>query len=212
MQTLEYRTIDKTGWGEGPWLGEPDKRQWRDPATGLPCLIVRSPSGALCGYVGVSVGHPLHGVDYSQQTQLSPDLVRLLLEERSYADLYEKEAATGLAAPECLFDVHGGLTFSDGCDHGNDPSRGICHLPGPGEPDDVWWFGFDCAHAGDLCPKYERRMQFHGDVYRPQAYVEGQIASLAQQLAALVGSGEAVAAQVVNDGPGRSPQIEESQP
>lgn len=64
MEALEYRTVDKSNWGNGPWQNEPDKCQWRDEATGLPCLIVRGPSGALCGYVGVSEGHPAFGKDY----------------------------------------------------------------------------------------------------------------------------------------------------
>src|SRR5437868_461399 len=38
---------------------------------------------------------------------------------------------------------HGGLTFSSTC------SGEICHVPQPGEPDDVWWFGFDCNHGYD---------------------------------------------------------------
>ena len=64
MQTIEYRTHDKTGWGDGPWQSEPDKKQWLDQQTGLPCLIVRGPVGALCGYVGVPKGHWAHGNDY----------------------------------------------------------------------------------------------------------------------------------------------------
>jgi hypothetical protein len=42
--------------------------------------------------------------------------------------------------------VHGGLTYAAKCsDH-------VCHVPEPGETDDVWWLGFDYAHAGDLSP------------------------------------------------------------
>jgi len=58
MKNLEYRFTDKSDWGDGPWQNEPDKIQWLDEATGLPCLIVRGPQGSLCGYVGVSEGHP----------------------------------------------------------------------------------------------------------------------------------------------------------
>ena len=61
MKTIEYRTQDKSTWGPGPWQDEPDKVQWRDEATGLPCLIVRNRMGAWCGYAGVSNGHPLFG-------------------------------------------------------------------------------------------------------------------------------------------------------
>ncbi len=48
----------------GPWRDEPDKAQWKDEATGYPCLIVRNTWGALCGYVGVPPTHPLHGKGY----------------------------------------------------------------------------------------------------------------------------------------------------
>ncbi len=45
-------------------------------------------------------------------------------------------------------DVHGGLTFADKCQEGGK----ICHVAQPGEPDPVWWFGFDTAHSGDRVP------------------------------------------------------------
>lgn len=186
MDTIEYRSVDKSDWLAGPWQGEPDKRQWRDPETGLPCLIVRSgASGALCGYVGVALGHPLHGIGYSEPAQLPSETAMRLLEGRGYSDLYADDAATGEACPEALFDVHGGLTFSRGCGHNDNPAEGICHVPGPGEPDDVWWFGFDCSHAGDLAPSYGRRLMFAGDTYRDLAYVEGWVQSLARQLASV---------------------------
>lgn len=59
-----YHTIDKSTWGDGPWQQECDKMQWRDEATGLPCLAVRNPGGAWCGYVGVTEGHALFGKDH----------------------------------------------------------------------------------------------------------------------------------------------------
>jgi hypothetical protein len=58
VQTLEYSYLEKerAEWGEGEWNNEPDKVQWQDEETGLPCLVVRSPMGGnWCGYVGVSV-------------------------------------------------------------------------------------------------------------------------------------------------------------
>lgn len=41
-------------------------------------------------------------------------------------------------------DVHGGLTYAARC------QGSICHVAKPGDPDDVWWLGFDCNHHGDL--------------------------------------------------------------
>jgi hypothetical protein len=55
---------DKSAWGDGPWLNEPDKIVWVDGATDLDCMIHRGPLGSLCGYVGVPAGHPLHGSSY----------------------------------------------------------------------------------------------------------------------------------------------------
>lgn len=64
MQHREWTNMDKSDWPDGPWMNEPDKEQWTDEATGLPCLIKRNGSGALCGYVGVTEGHPWFMQDY----------------------------------------------------------------------------------------------------------------------------------------------------
>ena len=160
--------IDKSGWGEGPWMTEPDKVQWVDEATGLDCLIVRNHGGALCGYVGVGPDHPWHG--------------------RSYSDA---EEASYKAAPDDPIHVHGGLTFAGACAESEDPARGICHVAEPGRPEHVWWFGFDCAHSGDLSPATEAYfrdedpslMRGRWDAsYKSRRYVEGQIRNLARQL------------------------------
>ncbi|HKX40905.1 MAG TPA: hypothetical protein VJO99_07090 [Burkholderiaceae bacterium] len=45
-----------------PWKYEPDRVAWRDPSTGLQCLILRSGLGSLCGYVRVPRDHPMHGM------------------------------------------------------------------------------------------------------------------------------------------------------
>jgi hypothetical protein len=66
METIEYRTQDKSQWGTGEWQDEPDKKQWQDEETGYPCLVVRNQLGALCGYVGVPSGHPHFGQDYDK--------------------------------------------------------------------------------------------------------------------------------------------------
>lgn len=161
METKTFTTIDRSAleWPSGPWDGEPDKMQWPDDATGLPCLAVRNRRhGNWCGYVGLPPGHAVHGKDYQN-------------------------------AP--YFDVHGGLTFAGPCSPGEDEARGICHTPAPGEPDHVWWLGFDCAHSGDASPYnyvMERRhggcWAVSGDTYRTLAYVRRECAELAAQIAA----------------------------
>lgn len=62
MEETRETYIDKSKWADGPWKDEPDRIEWR--FLDMPCLIVRGPSGALCGYVAVAPGHPWHGVEY----------------------------------------------------------------------------------------------------------------------------------------------------
>ena len=79
-------------------------------------------------------------------------------------------------------EVHGGLTYSDFC-QGN-----ICHVPKPGEPDNVYWLGFDCGHYHDYQPAYpgDLNLRFgHERVYRDIAYVKQQCEELAKQASCL---------------------------
>jgi hypothetical protein len=182
-----YATTGKRDWGDGPWQDEPDKIQWLDAATDLDCLIVRSHTGAWCGYVGVPETHPWFGKGYSESVLDGSD-------NRS-------------DAPDAMIGVHGGLTYSDRCQDEDDPAAGICHVAGPGRPEPVWWFGFDCNHAGDFAPGihadlcriadtsryltgYRPGVPPHDEQYRDVAYVRGQVALLAAQLAAVAGEGE----------------------
>ena len=161
MQTLQWAFTDRKGWGDGPWDAEVcDKIQWQDPLTGLPCLAKRGPVGSWCGYIGVTPGHPFYGCDYG-------------------------DCPIGCGAerwdcqhmPEAVLSVHGGITFSGPCQE--DREHGICHTPDAGEPTEVWWLGWDTAHAGDSCPAMPG---IPGDVYRTLAYVQEECARLARQL------------------------------
>lgn len=193
MKTLEYefRQEEKSKWGEGPWDIEPDKKQWQDKKTGLPCLAVRNPVGAWCGYVGVAEGHPAFGKEYG------------LVQSGKYADDYSRKIEEAII-PDV--EVHGGLTFSNFCvEDGRE--HGICHVVEPGENDRVWWLGFDCAHMNDYVPgveatfkelghKWPDSLEKHplfGKWYRTLEYVEKECAALAKQLADatdVVGTGE----------------------
>ncbi len=155
MEYKEYRTVDKSLWNRGPWDSEPDKVQFTDEETSLPCLIVRGPSGALCGYVGVPEWHPFFGVDDGAVERKDGKYI----------------------------DVHGGLTFSGFCAESSDEARHICHKPSPGEPDHVWWLGFDCSHLGDIIPVDRSSfMQDEHSVYRNMWYVRSQVKILARQI------------------------------
>lgn len=159
MKTIIYHTCDKSGWPAGPWNDEPDKIQWPDAATGLPCLAVRHPSlGHWCGYVGVPEDHPFFG--------------------KSYVGF----CSDGKTFPE----VHGGFTYFDLCDPGEAEATGICHLPAEGEPDHVWWFGFDCAHSNDYQPGLSAHIRMYidwGEIYRTLGYVQSNCQKLASFLA-----------------------------
>lgn len=80
-------------------------------------------------------------------------------------------------------DVHGGPTYTDRCS----PESGICHIPQEGEPADVWWVGFDCAHAYDIVPRMlacDMQSAVWGKgTYRDLDYVRGECERLARQVA-----------------------------
>ncbi len=81
-------------------------------------------------------------------------------------------------------DVHGGITYGSEC------SGDICHQPREGEPEHVWWLGFDCSHAWDYSPGLHAllrslpggdRLREH-ETYRDLGYVIGEVEKLARQL------------------------------
>lgn len=80
-------------------------------------------------------------------------------------------------------DVHGGLTFAEPDTH--------C---GKGGPDDAWWLGFDCAHAGDApdpdLPGYREAedMRFTGFPHhvRGTEYVKAECLNLIEHAAELL--------------------------
>jgi len=77
-------------------------------------------------------------------------------------------------------DVHGGLTYAASC------NGLICHVPKPGESDDVWWLGFDCAHSGDLCLYSLVLDRPRGyETYRDIGYVRRETERLAEQVKAV---------------------------
>jgi hypothetical protein len=148
METKEYTTSDRKSWPDGPWMSEPDKVQWEDESTGLPCLAVRHPrSGHWCGYVGVPPGHAAHSVVWDDLHDLT---------------------------------VHCGVNYTKPCDPRETESAGVCHIPGPGEPHDVWWLGFDCAHSGDMSYFLTDPEPF--GTYRTLDFVRAECQTLAAQL------------------------------
>lgn len=179
--------IPKSEWGPGPWQDEPDKLEWIDDETGYQCLIKRNPfTGALCGYVGLSEGHPYYGKKYSDRIPLddapgmSPDMesvggIPLLIE------LWKTAAGPdGRVSLDVIIRVHGSVTFTGFWED---------------REDGLWYFGFDTGHYMDYMPglvaSTERHLGRtsclrHQDcVYRTISYVQDQCRQLAQQLKAV---------------------------
>ena len=70
--------------------------------------------------------------------------------------------------------VHGGLTYAEPC------TGVVCREPQPGESDNVWWLGFDCAHSGDIVPgltMFGARHSSLGESYRTMLSDDGSTAT-----------------------------------
>ena len=171
MQAKQWTTMDKSTWPRGPWDNEPDKLQWIDEATGLPCMIDRKELGIFCGYVGVPESHPWHGKHYSHPLGACTE--------------YCSEDVHSCHCIDAKLEAHGGVNFSDHCSPDATESSGVCHIVEPGDADNIWWFGFDCAHAGDLCPGSFSLRFLQDGIYRDLSYVRAEVTHLAAQLAAV---------------------------
>lgn len=153
---------------QGPWADEPDSDRFEH--AGLQCIVHRQDLGHLCGYVQVPDGHPLHGKGYYDPV---PESLRPLLDEVMRGPVGKRSLVSILCANlenggriDLLLDVHGGLTFS-----------------GPLRDEVGHWFGFDCAHAGDLSPGLNSLID-DGE-YRDIEYVRAECRRLAEQLSAM---------------------------
>lgn len=160
-----------------PWLNEPDSLALTDEATGYSLQIKRGPGGHLCGYVGIPAGHAWFGKNYNETVKVPQSVVERPLDVDKVgainifcASAGGNNPAEGLIDMVLAVDVHGGLTYSSETAPGSD-------IKGR------WWLGFDCAHSGDIAPKYGSLGR--GDVYRDIAYVEAECRALAAQLASL---------------------------
>jgi hypothetical protein len=127
--------------GENIWDVEPDRVEWFDVDTGLPCLVIRIPDQFhLCGYVGIPEEHNKYLISNLQ------------------------------------YDVHGGVTYTS---HGN-------HIIYHNRAKNVWWVGFDCAHACDLVPTMAKMLKINLfdtlQEYRDISYVMMECKNLARQI------------------------------
>lgn len=157
------------------------EKDW-NTAAGFRAVVNMLDRGHRCGYVGVPKGHPLHGVAYNEST---PHLGKLPDDEkvghRGIITLLLLSVDGEQNRPDVIFDVHGSLTYSD-----HNATYPVINTEG------TWWFGFDCAHAGDA-PSPEREAELvakmgeifrntHGDVHRSLGYCVEHCERLAAQI------------------------------
>jgi len=154
---------------------------------GLRCVVVFTSMGHRCGYVGIDKEHPLFGKYYSSKCLKMADIEDQPIGKRGIIPIFcAGENESELVSPDLYFDVHGSITFS-----GGNPSDYPVKSA-------LWWFGFDCAHAGDesdykqafdygiLSEDRLNALQSYrsclGGVHRSKEYVESECKSLADQL------------------------------
>lgn len=143
---------------------------------GLICCVQRmGHSGNLNGYVAITKDHPLFGKLYSDKIKVNEEpkfngnyigLLCAAFDDKKEENVYSIDMA---------LNVHGGITFSRAELAGVDKE-----LFG-----ELWWFGFDTAHAGDLRPfqtDIDRKYPLTDEEYRDFEYVKDETKQLAEQL------------------------------
>lgn len=147
---------------------------------GFICCVQRMNwSGNLNGYVGVEENNSLFGKDYSAKVVVK-DVAEIPF-NGNYIGLLisslEPQTEIRVMSIDMALNVHGGITFS---------SSVLCGI----EDDlfgNLWWFGFDTAHSGDLKPimtDIDKKYNFENsdNEYRDFDYVKDQTKKLAEQL------------------------------
>lgn len=149
-------------------------------AAGFRAVVIMATTGHHCGYVAVPKEHPLFGKDYGDACDCLTFPSEEGMGKRGVIPMF---CSNGESRPDVVFDVHGSLTYSGG--------NGEYPVKAP----DVWWFGYDCGHAGDAkSEEYIAEMQtkypdhaflyhnYAGGVFRDLEYNIAECESLAQQL------------------------------
>jgi len=145
-------------------------KEWNTEA-GPKAVILFAHGSHHCGYVSIPKDHPLFGKDYDYIIPM--ELSDIILKDqkigkRGSIDLLSHDPENTRA--EFLFNVHGGITYS----------QGSKDYPVKSE-EESWWYGYDCAHSGDET-KGKFNYKSKGDVFRDEAYCVNECESLAKQI------------------------------
>ncbi len=157
---------------------------------GYKCVVAFGTMGHRCGYVGIPKEHPLYRKDYTSYLEIKKEDIG----NREISGIFPLLGACldedERIKIEAYFQCHGGITYAGGGEKSEYPIES-----------DLWWFGFDCGHAGDkkdLQLVYEkfpnerervkRLMEIENmypiedEVVRTEEYVADECKKLAEQL------------------------------
>jgi hypothetical protein len=116
-------------------------KSWQTKS-GYKAKLLLMSMGHICGYVGIPKGHILFGKGYSENIpELKPLYKKALkgnIGKRGAFPIFIsmlQDKKDKKMSMEIIFDVHGSVTFSGGDEKYFEP--------------ELWWIGFDTAHAGD---------------------------------------------------------------
>ena len=162
---------------------------------GYRCVVTFGDMLYRCGYIGLPEGHHLYGKSFMNYLDIKKeDMAGVERDKRGIIPwLCGTLDEDDRIRMDVYFNVHGGLTYGGGGKGSEYPVKS-----------DLWWFGFDCAHAGDaidfeFAEKYwpddanvKMRVAIHkkyfvsGEEVRTKEYCEEECRSLVDQIIGLV--------------------------
>lgn len=157
---------------------------------GYKCVVIFGAMGHRCGYVGVPRSHSLYGKHYDEHLEIK----KTDIGDRKVSGIFPLLVACfdddERIMIDAYFQCHGGITYAGGGENSKYPIES-----------DLWWFGFDCGHAGDKADlsyamqKFPNRQEeyrtrllienkypIEDDVIRTEEYVVEECKKLAEQL------------------------------
>lgn len=150
---------------------------------GYEYLVYATPMGHRCGYVKIPSKHYLYKKDYGEQLNIKfDDLKEQEVGKRNPITIFcsMNLKPEDNITMDLLFDVHGGITWSDWGKNNKFKKPG-------------WWIGFDCAHSGDgkdvsIMDESHRKMNEEysfsvlDGIARSKKYVERECKNLIEQI------------------------------
>jgi len=150
------------------------------------CSIWLTGMGTLCGYIGVPPSHPWYGVWYNDiQCDVHGGLTYSAWETHGLSSKVcidgeerypTKEEYANSRSPLDEGSIWNRMTFPKIDEPKEEPYP---HDTGM----DLYWIGFDCAHAMDIIPGIDGSLSRNGSTYKDEEYVRNEIAGMVSQAA-----------------------------